>query len=178
MICQRCLYRATTRAPLARSTQSTFTSQLQPLTARPATQRLTLTNSTQSQVNLSTSSNPQLSHLLTPTPPPTASTSAPKRTPTSSVPAGTPLRGLNYLKSSSEPLALDDDAYPAWLWHCLESTGHSGSSGAADGSDGGAEGADGDLFCTSHLHLPSSSSFSISPLPPFLPPHPPRFPAP
>jgi hypothetical protein len=44
----------------------------------------------------------------------------PSPIPASSVPAGTPLRGLNYLKNHSEPLALEDSEYPAWLWKCLD----------------------------------------------------------
>lgn len=30
------------------------------------------------------------------------------------------LTGLNYFKDRTDPVALPDDAYPAWLWKCLE----------------------------------------------------------
>ncbi|KAK5658715.1 hypothetical protein OQA88_1524 [Cercophora sp. LCS_1] len=40
--------------------------------------------------------------------------------PLSSCPAGTPLTGLNYFKGKTDPVALPDEAYPAWLWNCLE----------------------------------------------------------
>ncbi|KAK6341129.1 hypothetical protein TWF696_008218 [Orbilia brochopaga] len=38
----------------------------------------------------------------------------------SSVPAGTPLKGINYLKKLTDPIALPDEEYPAWLWRVLE----------------------------------------------------------
>ncbi|KAK3301087.1 mitochondrial ribosomal protein L37-domain-containing protein [Chaetomium fimeti] len=38
----------------------------------------------------------------------------------SSCAEGTVLAGLNYIKGKSDPVALADDAYPAWLWDCLE----------------------------------------------------------
>jgi large subunit ribosomal protein L54 len=37
----------------------------------------------------------------------------------SSVPAGTVLRGLNFMKNKEDPVALEDDEYPAWLWSAL-----------------------------------------------------------
>jgi large subunit ribosomal protein L54 len=55
----------------------------------------------------------------------------------SSIPAGMPLKGLNFEKNKQDPVALPDDEYPEWLWTILmrqEKT---------------AEGAGmGDLFCT------------------------------
>ncbi|KAF2707772.1 hypothetical protein K504DRAFT_458257 [Pleomassaria siparia CBS 279.74] len=38
----------------------------------------------------------------------------------SSVPAGMPLKGLNFLKNKTDPLAMADDEYPDWLWTVLE----------------------------------------------------------
>lgn len=38
----------------------------------------------------------------------------------SAVPAGTELRGLNFLKNGSDPIALKDEEYPPWLWTILE----------------------------------------------------------
>ncbi|KAI9639976.1 hypothetical protein NHQ30_011645 [Ciborinia camelliae] len=40
--------------------------------------------------------------------------------PTSSIPAGTILRGLNFLKGRDDPVALKEEEYPEWLWHCLD----------------------------------------------------------
>ncbi|KAI1130210.1 mitochondrial ribosomal protein L37-domain-containing protein [Nemania abortiva] len=38
----------------------------------------------------------------------------------SSCPEGTILKGLNYFKNQTDPVALADDAYPEWLWSCLD----------------------------------------------------------
>ncbi|KAI9139135.1 mitochondrial ribosomal protein L37-domain-containing protein, partial [Paraphysoderma sedebokerense] len=40
--------------------------------------------------------------------------------PTSSVPAGTVLTGLNFLKDGKDPVALPDSEYPSWLWSLLD----------------------------------------------------------
>jgi large subunit ribosomal protein L54 len=47
------------------------------------------------------------------------------------------LKGLNYLKGRDDPVALEDEEYPEWLWHCLDVKKKSGDE----------EGAVGDLFC-------------------------------
>jgi len=36
------------------------------------------------------------------------------------VAAGTPLRGLNFMKDKSDPLAMEDSQYPDWLWTILK----------------------------------------------------------
>ncbi|KAI7868693.1 mitochondrial ribosomal protein L37-domain-containing protein [Mucor mucedo] len=38
----------------------------------------------------------------------------------SSVPKGTVLKGLQYLKDGQDPVALDDSEYPEWLWELLD----------------------------------------------------------
>ena len=38
----------------------------------------------------------------------------------SSVPAGTPLKGLGYVKGQEAPLAKEDSEYPSWLWGLLD----------------------------------------------------------
>ncbi|KAI9481455.1 MAG: mitochondrial ribosomal protein L37-domain-containing protein [Benjaminiella poitrasii] len=38
----------------------------------------------------------------------------------SSVPKGTVLKGIQYLKDKPDPIALDDSEYPAWLWDLLD----------------------------------------------------------
>ena len=55
----------------------------------------------------------------------------------SSVPAGTPLKGLNFVKGAPDPVALEDHEYPDWLWTLLASKGESKDQ----------EGEMGDLFC-------------------------------
>ncbi|KAI1504468.1 mitochondrial ribosomal protein L37-domain-containing protein [Biscogniauxia marginata] len=44
------------------------------------------------------------------------------KAPLSSCPEGTVLNGLNYFKNRTDPVALADDAYPEWLWGCLDVT--------------------------------------------------------
>jgi large subunit ribosomal protein L54 len=56
----------------------------------------------------------------------------------SSVPAGTVLKGLNFMKTKQDPVALADHEYPPWLWTVLEQR---------DGVAGATDDAEGDLFC-------------------------------
>ncbi|KAI9884355.1 MAG: hypothetical protein M1823_003851 [Watsoniomyces obsoletus] len=51
------------------------------------------------------------------------------------VPAGAPLRGLNFLKDRNDPVALPDAEYPEWLWTCIDST--AGKKSKSGGGDGG-----------------------------------------
>ena len=67
----------------------------------------------------------------------------------SSCPEGTILTGLNYFKGKPDLMAKADDAYPEWLWRCLEVQQKSG-----DDADAGA----GDEFCTSPRPARSSMS--------------------
>jgi large subunit ribosomal protein L54 len=53
----------------------------------------------------------------------------------SSIPAGQPLKGLNFLKDRQDPVAKADDEYPAWLWTILDRQEKKAEKGA------------GDLFC-------------------------------
>ncbi|KAG4412124.1 hypothetical protein IFR04_014745 [Cadophora malorum] len=75
---------------------------------------------------------------LTPSPSstsPQAKSATSKKGPTivSSCPAGTPLKGLNYLKGRDDPVALAEEEYPEWLWTCLDKK-------EVEGEDGGAAG--------------------------------------
>ena len=54
------------------------------------------------------------------------------------IPAGTPLKGLNYIKGREDPVALSEEEYPEWLWKCLEKE----TASNVDGEDG-----DDDAFC-------------------------------
>ncbi|KAM0802342.1 mitochondrial ribosomal protein L37-domain-containing protein [Usnea florida] len=118
MICPRCtrllspsiLHSATLR-PL-----STTSRLLHPESPPPAT-------STSAAQPFSTPFTPSPSK--TPGIPPSSGTtpeSAPKGPAhaSSSVPAGTPLRGLGYIKGQEGPLAKEDSEYPDWLWGLLE----------------------------------------------------------
>lgn len=54
------------------------------------------------------------------------------------MPAGVPLKGLNYLKGRDDPVALKEEEYPEWLWKCLEKE---------EQDDGGDGIGGGDEFC-------------------------------
>jgi large subunit ribosomal protein L54 len=51
---------------------------------------------------------------------------------------------LNYLKGRDDPVALEDEEYPEWLWRCLD----------VKKKGGDEEGAVGDLFCMSLFYFP------------------------
>ncbi|KAL8902362.1 MAG: hypothetical protein Q9207_004765 [Kuettlingeria erythrocarpa] len=68
--------------------------------------------------------------------------SAPSR-PKSSLPAGTALRGLAFLKHCDPPVAKEDHEYPDWLWGLLDQ-GKYGGKGELDGGS-----AEGDAFSKS-----------------------------
>ena len=38
----------------------------------------------------------------------------------SSAPKGTVLKGINYMNEGKDPVALDDNEYPEWLWDLLD----------------------------------------------------------
>ncbi|KLU84151.1 hypothetical protein MAPG_03196 [Magnaporthiopsis poae ATCC 64411] len=61
--------------------------------------------------------------------------------PLSSCPKGTVLTGLNFYKNKTDPVAMADKDYPAWLWTCLEVK----QKASGDGDDG----AGGDEFSKS-----------------------------
>jgi len=52
--------------------------------------------------------------------------------PISVAPAGTPLKGLNYLKDRADPIALPEEEYPEWLWRVLDKNTSEG--GQIDGA--------------------------------------------
>ena len=110
----------------------------------------------------STSAAQPFSAPLTPTPSPalekTAAKVAEKKAAPlvrSSVPAGTPLKGLNFEKAKQDPVAKADDEYPAWLWTILQRQ-----------EDKGEVGVLGDLFCTCpYPSFPTQLSISTRQLP-------------
>lgn len=99
MICRQCLRRASALRPQSRITRSISNS--------PTPASTTLINAT-----------PEFSNPL-------AGTKARPKSravalPVSSAPAGTPLKGINYLKNAEDPIALEEHEYPEWLWRCLD----------------------------------------------------------
>ncbi|KFY74905.1 hypothetical protein V499_05119 [Pseudogymnoascus sp. VKM F-103] len=99
MICSRCLHRA---SALPQRIQHTFLR--------------SLTNSAPSALPATpaTSTGPTISTPLPPKP------KAKAPLPVSAAPAGTILKGLNYLKGRDDPTALAEEEYPEWLWKCLD----------------------------------------------------------
>ncbi len=49
------------------------------------------------------------------------------------MPAGTPLKGLNFEKNKQDPIALADDEYPEWLWTILMKKEDKGGAGDVGG---------------------------------------------
>lgn len=141
MICRTCLRQAarlTTRQtpsalPLPRTTTTTL---------RPFSTTLPTRNAAPSPASAAPAA-AEGAPDLTPLTPAQPDGKAPAA-PLSSCAPGTPLNGLNYFKGKTDPVALADDAYPAWLWNCLEVQKKAASTADADA---------GDEFCSSpHLH--------------------------
>lgn len=148
MICRTCL--RASRAPTRRFLSTSPALNATPISSAstPTPRQGSPTSSHTPPAATSSSAAQPFSAPLTPTPTPAIERNAAKaadKKPTplvkSSVPAGTPLKGLNFEKNKQDPVALADDAYPAWLWTILQRQ-----------EDKGDVGAMGDLFCT---HPPS-----------------------
>ncbi|PMD41935.1 hypothetical protein L207DRAFT_582356 [Hyaloscypha variabilis F] len=129
MICTRCLLRSSSRLPRS-SIPRLFSTTLPSLTPPPP------------PAATSTGLAQPFTNPLTPAPSATPLPTKPKSSlqfPISNCKAGTKLKGLNYLKNRDDPVALEDEEYPEWLWHCLDVKKKSGDE----------EGAVGDLFSKS-----------------------------
>ncbi|KAI0117038.1 mitochondrial ribosomal protein L37-domain-containing protein [Daldinia grandis] len=108
MICQRCLQRASalsSRIPIRAPSPflRPFSSTIARRTSSPAPE----------PPSPSASEPPVFSTPL-------ADVATEEKPALSACPEGTILTGLNYFKNRTDPVALADDAYPAWLWNCLE----------------------------------------------------------
>ncbi|KAH8784731.1 mitochondrial ribosomal protein subunit L37 [Hyaloscypha finlandica] len=129
MICTRCLRRASCRIP--QSSIPRFFSTSRPFLEPTSPPAATSTGLAQPFTN-----------PLTPSPSSTPLPTKPKSSlqfPISNCKAGTRLKGLNYLKGRDDPVALEDEEYPEWLWRCLD----------VKKKGGDEEGAVGDLFSKS-----------------------------
>ena len=115
MICQRCTCRL---ALFPRSTYPTFR-QLSTTPTRPASRNPPPATSTSAAQPFSTPFTPSPSK--TPTINTESSTKSEAPAPKSSVPAGTPLKGLGFTKGQEALLAKEDHEYPSWLWELLGS---------------------------------------------------------
>ncbi|KAK3172641.1 hypothetical protein OEA41_005965 [Lepraria neglecta] len=132
MICQRCTRLFSHRALASPSirTLSTTSIRAHPESPPPAT-------STSAAQPFSTPFTPSPSK--TPSIPPNEKSKASGGASRSIVQAGTPLKGLGYIKAQEAPLAKEDKDYPEWLWGLLKS----------GEKDGDADGAVGDAFAKS-----------------------------
>ncbi|KAK4155508.1 mitochondrial ribosomal protein L37-domain-containing protein [Chaetomidium leptoderma] len=118
------LTRTTTAAAAAAATR-TFTTTLRTRNAAPTPAAAAPAAATASAESTTT---PDLTPL---TPPPADA----KAAALSSCPEGTVLSGLNYFKGKTDPAALRDEAYPSWLWNCLEVQKKAASTADADAGD-------------------------------------------
>ncbi|KAI1083336.1 mitochondrial ribosomal protein L37-domain-containing protein [Whalleya microplaca] len=118
MICRRCLQRASALRPLVAIARSAAT---HPLSIRPISSTSPAPSSSPAPQPTSTSSEGSSTTPVFSTPLGDASTGEEKPA-LSSCPEGTILAGLNYFKNRTDPVALADEAYPAWLWTCLSVT--------------------------------------------------------
>ncbi|OJD29300.1 60s ribosomal protein mitochondrial precursor-like protein [Diplodia corticola] len=133
MICPRCLLRAGTRGLRSSSSTTTTTSAVRTFTTtRTASAKAPSTDAARSASPAppatSTSAAQPFSTPLTPSPAgavPNKPASTPAVLVQSSVPAGTPLRGLNFFKNKTDPVAMEDAEYPPWLWTVLGDEGAS-----------------------------------------------------
>jgi large subunit ribosomal protein L54 len=146
MICRTCLRAARPSLPLVRTPRFLSTTpslrNATPISAATATQ----TNARPADAApaaTSTSAAQPFSAPLTPSPDPAiakaaAAAAQKKAAPLvkSSVAAGTPLKGLNFVKNAQDPVALADEEYPEWLWTILSRQEKSADAGGM-----------GDLFC-------------------------------
>lgn len=62
-------------------------------------------------------------------------TSPASAVPESSCPPGTVLKNLNFVKDSADPVALEDDKYPAWVWTLAESARKAPKEGADEAAN-------------------------------------------
>ena len=122
MICPRCMHRIRlAHKPATRLFSSSFAARFpQPLTAS----RGPPSGSHEGPpAATSTSAAQPFSVPLSPANPveqPASSKASKIERPKSSVQAGTPLKGLGYLKNKDPPIALEDHEYPDWLWGLLD----------------------------------------------------------
>ncbi|OAL55911.1 hypothetical protein IQ07DRAFT_183129 [Pyrenochaeta sp. DS3sAY3a] len=123
MICRNCL-RAASRTQARTSTP-----------ARPQIQRFLSTSRVLRNAAPAVSSSSNSAAPSTPGSGAAASAKPAEKKPSgmikSSVPAGQPLKGLNFLKNAQDPVALPDDEYPAWLWTVLDRQEKKAEGGAA-----------------------------------------------
>ena len=139
MICRRCLLRLSTRrnAPTStsRNISNSAKSSAQAITSDTVSEYAPHSHGAPAATSTS-AAQPFSAGTIPGIEPEAIRTHAKKERVKSSVPAGTVLKGLSFLKGAQDPVALEDEAYPEWLWSALER-----KSGGDEGED-----KEGDLF--------------------------------
>ncbi|KAK0322820.1 hypothetical protein LTR82_006277 [Friedmanniomyces endolithicus] len=137
MICQRCLKRLARHNGIsfsirAFSQSSTARATAQPTTATtPPPEGLPAPRSASGAHSSSTATSPRPSKQSSQTP---TKSKAAAKLPPSSVPAGTVLKGLNFMKNKQDPVAMEDHEYPDWLWNVLaEKENQAAGTGVSEG---------------------------------------------
>lgn len=148
MICQRCMLRLSRRQGLQHALPiRTFTTSRRRSQTPVTAQDTTATNPRPSDLPAATSTSAAqpFSTPLSPSPERQhdgqSKSEAAAPIVRSTVPAGTVLKGLNFMKNKPDPIAMEDHEYPDWLWTVLEPKKDDSLTGAVDG--------EGDLFCMS-----------------------------
>ncbi|KAG9197182.1 hypothetical protein G6514_002205 [Epicoccum nigrum] len=126
MICRTC-QRASRALPTRRFLSTTRTAFNAAATPISSAAQPTPRQPNDSPAATSTSAAQPFSAPLTPAPSPAleknaAKVAEKKAAPLvkSSVPVGTPLKGLNFEKNKQDPVAKADEEYPSWLWTILQ----------------------------------------------------------
>ncbi|KAK3117936.1 hypothetical protein LTR53_000228 [Teratosphaeriaceae sp. CCFEE 6253] len=137
MICRQCMQRLARRtppSPTSRTFAQSHTVRSTPVAAQTAT--ATNPRPADHSAATSTSAAPPSGTPLPPKPSKQnasnakGSKAAAAKLPQSSVPAGTVLKGLNFMKNKQDPIAMEDHEYPDWLWNVLaEKEGEAQGSG-------------------------------------------------
>ncbi|KAK4101644.1 hypothetical protein N658DRAFT_523742 [Parathielavia hyrcaniae] len=138
MICRACLRQAglpstrqITAQPLTRKPAAAaryFSTTLTTRNAAPSPAAAALATASASAPVADEPATPDLTPLM---PPPADA----KAASLSSCTPGTLLNGLNYFKNKTDPVALPDEAYPSWLWKCLEVQKKADAATDADAGD-------------------------------------------
>ncbi|KAF2773321.1 hypothetical protein EJ03DRAFT_341107 [Teratosphaeria nubilosa] len=141
MICQRCLLRLSRRQAFqsARAFSSTPRSrQATPVSAQTTTgtnprpnDRPAATATPGVSQPFSVPLSPRVSKQDLPIK--AKQTKSAAKLPASSVPAGTVLKGLNFMKNQQDPVAKEDSEYPPWLWTVLEKKKDDDAAAAVEG---------------------------------------------
>lgn len=142
MICQRCMY----HLRLSRSSSARLFSTSRPFYAEPVKAPRGPPSGSHEGPSAATSTSAAQPFTASTTPfevPQKPASLATERV-KSSVPAGTPFKGLGFLKNKDPPVAMEDHEYPDWLWSLLSD---------ANKGSGDSTGPENDLYGMLHVYV-------------------------